>query len=297
MYDHFNAISTVKVWGSEELEEIFENRNIYANPLFNNNRGVPSVDEVVSCKAKLQVGAFSLDVLVSSGHAADLVILIDAATNAAAGVTQGILYEVDVIFPGWVPFYNAALTTNYVAFLDRMDYLLTLDWEILVGGHLSRTGTKADVELQIRLYKDINDGAARALGSVDLNPIAFATGAFSPGNANAGNLWLVFNEYLGRVVESCYDYMMDAAARGIEYKTVLGGFEATLRSQCFVAQNSIRVSEGHPVINHACDAPATTEAPLDFEWFCKDGSDRSFSKEACTVPCTPGQVRRTRCCK
>lgn len=129
------------------------------------------------------------------------------------------------MFPGWSPFYNAAITNNYVAFLDRMSYLLTLDWDILVAGHLSRTGTKADVELQIRLFGDINAGAVNALGSVQFAPIAGATGAFTPTSPNFRNSWFMINEYIARIVDNCYDYVLDAAARGIDYKAALGGIE------------------------------------------------------------------------
>ena len=51
-----------------------------------------------------------------------------------------------------------------------------MDWDTVVGGHVSRVGTHADVELQAEFYRDIKQAAATALASTKLgeglNPLA-----------------------------------------------------------------------------------------------------------------------------
>lgn len=253
IHTHFASESNpIKVWGTTELAEIFERRAAYTNPLFNNNRGIPAVTNRVDCKADIVAGGFTFKALATSGHAADITLLVDA--EDAAGAITTILYDVDVVFPGYIPFFNAAVTGNYVAFLDHMDYLMTLDFDLLSGGHLARLGTKADVQVQIDLFKAINDGAAQALKTVDINPIVSATGVFNPADSTFSNTWALYNEYLARVVESCYDYVLDSPARGgMDFKATLASVEVTLRSNCWTAQNAIRVGEGSPAHAKVCD--------------------------------------------
>ena len=41
---------------------------------------------------------------------------------------------------------------------------------------------------------------------------------------------LLFSEFLDRVVEMCFDYVLDSSARGRDWLTELGGVDITLRS-------------------------------------------------------------------
>lgn len=41
---------------------------------------------------------------------------------------------------------------------------------------------------------------------------------------------LLFNELFDRVVEVCYDYVLDSSARGRDWRTDLAGVDPTLRS-------------------------------------------------------------------
>ena len=52
---------------------------------------------------------------------------------------------VDVIFPGWSPFLELAVTTNPFEFIKANDDVLAYDFETMVSGHLGRTATRADV--------------------------------------------------------------------------------------------------------------------------------------------------------
>lgn len=65
---------------------------------------------------------------------------------------------------------------------------------------------------------------------------------------------VLYNEYLARVVESCYDYVLDSPARGgMDFKANLASVEVTLRSNCWTAQNSIRIGDGSPAHAKVCD--------------------------------------------
>lgn len=59
---------------------------------------------------------------------------------------QKVLMLVDVIFPGWVPFPYLAIAKDVAGFIKVHDIVLNnYDFDTLVGGHLTRLGTRNDV--------------------------------------------------------------------------------------------------------------------------------------------------------
>ncbi len=61
---------------------------------------------------------------------------------------QKVLMVVDIVFPGWVPFQDLALAEDVPGYVAAHDEILTYDFETFVGGHLTRLGTREDVEVQ-----------------------------------------------------------------------------------------------------------------------------------------------------
>ncbi|GGP14627.1 hypothetical protein LDL08_35650 [Nonomuraea glycinis] len=55
---------------------------------------------------------------------------------------------VDVLYPGWVPFKNLAVSQDIPGWLRAHDTAMRYPWRTLVGGHLGRLGTRADGHLQ-----------------------------------------------------------------------------------------------------------------------------------------------------
>ncbi len=53
---------------------------------------------------------------------------------------QKVLMAVDLIFPGWTPFKDLAMAQDVPAFLAAPDEILEYDFDVLVGGHLTRLG-------------------------------------------------------------------------------------------------------------------------------------------------------------
>ena len=70
-----------------------------------------------------------------------------------------------------------------------------MDWDTIVGGHVTRVGTHADVELQAEFYRDIKQAAATALATTKigetLNPL------------DKNNPWAIFDNYIDRVAAQC----------------------------------------------------------------------------------------------
>ena len=96
---------------------------------------------------------------------------------------QKVLMAVDLVFPGWMPWRRFAVAHDVPGHLDQVELIRTLPWETLVGGHVARTGTHADVDVQAEFNRDLKRAASTALAGttpgVGLNPLD----AGNPGRA------------------------------------------------------------------------------------------------------------------
>jgi glyoxylase-like metal-dependent hydrolase (beta-lactamase superfamily II) len=97
------------------------------------------------------------------------------------------LMVVDVIFPGWVPFKNLAVSQDIPDWISAQDVTMGYQWQTLVGGHLGRLGQRADGDLQIAYVADLLAGARATVASLDPTPFFAKYG---------NNLWAIFKAYL-----------------------------------------------------------------------------------------------------
>ncbi len=111
---------------------------------------------------------------------------------------QKILMVIDVIFPGWVPFSSLGMCSDMRGFLRGQDLVMSYDFDHLVGGHLTRLGTKDDVEVQIEYFNDLQEAAKKHLGERFGGDTNFYEIGMELGFENA---WAVFDEYLNTVTD------------------------------------------------------------------------------------------------
>jgi glyoxylase-like metal-dependent hydrolase (beta-lactamase superfamily II) len=113
---------------------------------------------------------------------------------------QRVLMLVDVIFPGWVPFSNLALSAFVPGFITANEKALGYDFDHLVSGHVTRTGTRQDVQVQLEYLADLRQTAEAALRSVDL--------VDTMAGVDTGNNWAVFRAYLDAVAARTTDELV-----------------------------------------------------------------------------------------
>jgi glyoxylase-like metal-dependent hydrolase (beta-lactamase superfamily II) len=89
---------------------------------------------------------------------------------------QRVLMLVDVVVPGWVPFHALGGATDVAGYLDAHETALSYRFGTLVVGHLTRTGTVADVRIQREYLADVRGACIRARESADPVGIAAVTG-------------------------------------------------------------------------------------------------------------------------
>jgi glyoxylase-like metal-dependent hydrolase (beta-lactamase superfamily II) len=140
---------------------------------------------------------------------------------------QRVLMVVDVVFPGWMPWRRFALAQDIPGYFAQVEEIGRMDWDTLVGGHVARTGTHADVALQAAFNRDVKEAAAAALAAtrpgVGLNPL------------DAGNPWALFDDYIDRVAAHC------VSALTPEWSGKLAAFDVYAWDQCYAMEQSLRI--------------------------------------------------------
>ncbi|HEX8271463.1 MAG TPA: MBL fold metallo-hydrolase [Longimicrobiaceae bacterium] len=141
---------------------------------------------------------------------------------------QRVLMVVDVVFPGWMPWRRFALAQDVAGYFAQVEEIgRRRDWDTLVGGHVARTGTHADVELQAAFNRDVREAAAAALASTTpgegLDPL------------DGSNPWAVADHYIDRVAAKC----VDALTPG--WSGRLAAFDVYVWDQCYAMEQSLRI--------------------------------------------------------
>jgi glyoxylase-like metal-dependent hydrolase (beta-lactamase superfamily II) len=140
---------------------------------------------------------------------------------------QRVLMVVDVVFPGWMPWRRLALAQDLPGYVAQVERISRMEWETLVGGHVSRTGTHVDVAAQAEFIGDLRAAAAAALAATSpgdgLNPL------------DAGNPWAVFDDFIDRVALHCVN------ALAPKWAGRLAAFDVYAWDQCYAMEQSLRI--------------------------------------------------------
>lgn len=140
---------------------------------------------------------------------------------------QRVLMVVDVIFPGWMPWRRFAVAQDLPGYFAQVEVIRKMDWDTLVAGHVARTGTHADVELQARFIEDVRQAASASLASTKfgegLNPL------------DRANPWAGFDNYIDRVAVQCVNAVTP------KWSGKLAGFDVYIWDQCLSMEQSLRI--------------------------------------------------------
>jgi glyoxylase-like metal-dependent hydrolase (beta-lactamase superfamily II) len=140
---------------------------------------------------------------------------------------QKVLMLVDVIFPGWTPFKDLAMAQDVSEFLAAHDKVLEYDFDIYIGGHLTRLGTAEDVEIQKEYFQDIQDSASKANQEVSFMAVGQEVGFSNP--------WLTFQTYADTITQQCTDEVVP------KWIDRLGGVDLFTYDHCWKISESQRI--------------------------------------------------------
>ena len=140
---------------------------------------------------------------------------------------QRTLIVIDVIFPGWMPWRRLALAQDVPGVFEQVREISKMDFDTFVGGHVARTGTRADVATQLAFMEDLRAAAQTALKSntpgEGLNP------------ADRGNTWAFFDHYIDRVAIGCVNQLSP------KWSTKLAVYDVYIWDQCYAMEQSLRI--------------------------------------------------------
>jgi glyoxylase-like metal-dependent hydrolase (beta-lactamase superfamily II) len=147
---------------------------------------------------------------------------------------QKVLMLVDVVFPGWVPFRNLAVANDVHEFIGAHDLLLSYDFDVMVCGHLTRYGTRADVETQREYVHQLRSASKAALASVSIEDIGARTGF--------DNIWALMDGYLDDMVDRVTNELLTTpTSDGRLWTDRLGGADVWTRHHAFAMIQALRV--------------------------------------------------------
>ena len=145
------------------------------------------------------------------------------------------LMLVDIVLPGWAPFYGINLSEDVPGYTQAPATALSYPWKHLIAGHLGRLGTRDDVTVHQQYIADIEAGARRALGTVDPAPYFQKYGE---------NLWAAVKGFLDAVAEAAAGPVID------KYTGVLGAVDVFTTATAFTILESIRLDLGYRMDVH-----------------------------------------------
>ena len=143
---------------------------------------------------------------------------------------QRVLMLVDIVFPGWVPFAHLAVSDFIPGYVAAADQALQYPFEVFLGGHLTRPGTREDVMTHKAFVADLKDSAAQALKTVDFKEIAKQVGFENPR--------ALFDRYLDAVAQDCTQRMLP------KWTGRLAGADVFMYSHCWTMMESLRIDYG-----------------------------------------------------
>ncbi|MER7693330.1 MBL fold metallo-hydrolase [Streptomyces sp. NPDC097610] len=107
---------------------------------------------------------------------------------------QRLVAMTDVVMPGWAPYRGWGNADYLPGILLAHDAILGLDFDTYVGGHVYRTGTRADVQQSRAFFVDFWNTTKKNMGA-----ISFAEAA---AQAEPENVWAAQKVWIDRVARA-----------------------------------------------------------------------------------------------
>jgi hypothetical protein len=137
---------------------------------------------------------------------------------------------VDVVFPGWVPFAYLAESSDIPGWVAAHEEAMTYPFQTYIGGHLTRLGTRSDVETQQEYISEVRTQAANAIAAVDVSAIYASVDPTNP--------WAVFRAYLDAGASRAASAVVPA------WLARLGGADVYTYSNAYTMVESLRIDTG-----------------------------------------------------
>lgn len=210
----------ILVWGTVEDRELIENS-------VTKRAVVPDI--IVGKRGRtLSLGnGLDVKILIVGGH---------TSTDRALYIPRhrkepSILMHVDVVFPGWAPPFNLAVTEDFGQYIRVHEDLLKFEFDVFVPGHWL-IGDRKSVKTNYEYSKDLLTAAVNTIAQLSSEDYVEAglDIYFTPGAREYGNVMYAFAGVIRELqVETCYKMLID------KWGCRLPGLDLIARTHCFTA--------------------------------------------------------------
>jgi glyoxylase-like metal-dependent hydrolase (beta-lactamase superfamily II) len=206
----------------------------------------PQLNHVFNEHERLEIGGQTVELIYRGPNHAPGNIFVHVPQHK-------VLMCVDLFYPGWVPFANIAMSRDIPGFMAHHDYALEIDFDYLIPGHLTRLGTRRDVEIGREYIHDVRAAAENALERCQV------TNAEAAAEVGTENVYVYF--------KTLYDKAVAKAAAPVVEKWTgrLGGVETFGVNHVFIMFQSIRLDDNAQpsVVFFPAEGPRPTATILE----------------------------------
>jgi len=144
------------------------------------------------------------------------------------------LMYIDIVFPGWSMFKELAQAEYVPDFYEAHNKILQYDFNVYVGGHVTRLGDRRDVEIQKEYVGDLIANAEYALAHINWG-LAVGVGTFDPTSPNYLNYWYLWEVVQGDMINICTERTL------AKWDGLLGAVDINTPGHCFKAIESSQI--------------------------------------------------------
>ena len=148
---------------------------------------------------------------------------------------QKVMMLVDVVYPGYMPYKNLGITEDVQGYIEAHCQLLRYDFDTLVAGHVTRLGTRADVETSLAFLEELHATTQSLLAGMSFPAFLGSSAAKALATAEPRSNWDLHNEYEKALGGRCFDRLHD------KWASRLTGTDIYLRDNCWAMINAITV--------------------------------------------------------
>ena len=141
---------------------------------------------------------------------------------------QKVLMLVDVVYPAWMPYKNLGIAEDVPGYIQAHHDALRYDFDIFVGGHVDRLGTRADIETSLELVNELKSTVMTAMARLPFP-------SYLRQNASSKHRWDRHNDYEMTLVDGCYRQLFP------KWNSRLRGSESYLKDNCWAMLESLAV--------------------------------------------------------
>ncbi len=148
---------------------------------------------------------------------------------------QRVLMLVDVVYPGYMPYKNLGITEDVQGYMKAHADLLSYDFTTLVAGHVTRLGTRDDVQTAADFLRDLHSTCADLLAALSFPGYLQSPAARRLAETEGRSKWDLHNEYEHELESRC------AAALGPRWRGRLADTDTYLRDNCWAMVEALTV--------------------------------------------------------